>query len=229
MRLPLATSAALLAIVAAACGGSSDGSGASGDAIGIVASDDKCIVAKSEIPAGSATFRIKNTGSQVTEVYVYAPGDKIVTERENIGPGTSVNLKVSLTAGSYQIACKPGQTGDGIRAHLHVSGSGGDAAPTKYDREVEFKAKDFAFEGLNGFSAKKGEAIEFKMENAGPAAEHEFEVFLPDDEVLGEIGPTKVGATGEVILKFAKAGTYRYICGIEGHEALGMKGTFEVA
>jgi uncharacterized cupredoxin-like copper-binding protein len=223
MRRSLVASVLTLALSLAACGGDS----ATGAAVAIKASDDACDVAKAELPAGKTTFRIENTGNKITEVYVYGPGDKIVTERENIGTGNSVNLTVDLAAGSYEVACKPGQTGNGIRTHLHVSGHGGHAATTKYDREVEFKAKDFAFEGLENFSAKKGEAIEFTMTNDGPA-DHEFEVFKPDGDVLGEIGPTKAGAAGDVILAFAEAGTYRYVCGITGHEALGMKGTFAV-
>lgn len=219
----LAVSTATLALVLAACGSNQ----ASGSAVKIVASDTACDVADTDLPAGETTFKIENKGDDVTEVYVYAPGDKIVTEKENIGPGTSVNLTVDLAAGKYEIACKPGQKGDGIRQDIKVSGEGGKALETEYDREIEFKAKDFAFEGLSGFSAKKGEAIEFKMENEGPS-EHEFEVFLPNNEVLGEIGPTKQGAEGEVVLKFEEAGTYTYICDIDGHKDLGMKGTFEV-
>jgi len=226
MRRQLAICCASISLVLAACG--SDDS-TSGDVISIVASDTACDVADTELPAGETTFEIENKGDDVTEVYVYAAGDRIVTEKENIGPGTSVNLKVDLAAGEYEIACKPGQKGDGIRQDIKVSGKGGKALESKYDREIEFTAKDFAFEGLADFSAKKGEAIEFKMENKGPASEHEFEVFLPSDEELGEIGPTKVGATGEAIFKFEESGTYRYICGIDGHENLGMKGTFTVA
>ena len=40
-------------------------------------------------PAGHVKLDVENKGSKVTEVYVYAPGDRIVTERENIGPGTN--------------------------------------------------------------------------------------------------------------------------------------------
>ena len=61
-----------------------------------------------------------NEGDQVTEVYVYGDGDSIVAEKEDITPGSSVDFTAELEAGSYQVACKPGQTGDGIRADLTV-------------------------------------------------------------------------------------------------------------
>ena len=214
----------LLAFALAAC---SDGAKTDGDAVAITASDTTCEVAKTELDAGDTTFRVKNEGKDVTEVYVYADGDKVVTEKENIGPGTSASFTADLTAGNYEIACKPGQKGDGIRTHIHVSGEGGTAAKPA-DDEIEFEAKDYEFEGLSSFAPKAGQTIKFEMENEGPA-EHEFEVFGPDGKVLGEIGPTEKGEDGEVTLTLATAGTYKYVCGIDDHEERGMKGTFTVA
>lgn len=211
-------------VVAGACG--------SGDSeqtsVAVTASDTACVVANDDLDAGPIAFEIKNEGKKVTEVYVYGPGDKVITERENIGPGTSATMNVDLAAGEYEIACKPGQMGNGIRTAIAVTGEGGKAAETSYDREVEVKAADFFFSGLGTFAPKEGERFEFKMENVG-SAEHEFEVFGPDDKVLGEVGPTAAGKTGEIILKLAAAGTYRYVCDIDDHASRGMKGTFTVA
>nr|WP_255480014.1 iron uptake system protein EfeO [Quadrisphaera sp. RL12-1S] len=103
---------------AAASAGASDAAAAS---VAINASDSACQVAKTDLPGGVTTFSITNTGSQVTEVYVY-DGDRIVTEKENIGPGTSYDLTVDLTEGKYQVACKPGMVGDGIRQAIAVTG-----------------------------------------------------------------------------------------------------------
>jgi iron uptake system component EfeO len=43
-------------------------------------------------------------------------------EAENIGPSTSRDLVVELTPGRYEVACKPGMTGKGIRTPLAVTG-----------------------------------------------------------------------------------------------------------
>ncbi|HSA51712.1 MAG TPA: iron uptake system protein EfeO, partial [Yinghuangia sp.] len=82
----------------------------------------KCEVAKTDWSEGKNTLKITNKGSQVTEVYVYAQGDRIITERENIGPGLSVEITFEIKPGQYEVACKPGMKGDGIRQAVTVAG-----------------------------------------------------------------------------------------------------------
>jgi plastocyanin len=211
----------VLLLVLAAC---SNGSSSS---IAITATDTECRVAKTDLPAGHTTFRVTNDGKDVTEVYVYADGDKVVTEKEDIGPGTSATFTADLAADHYEVACKPGQKGNGIRTDIHVTGSGGGGVKAA-DRDVDFEAKDFAYEGLTDVSARTGETVKFEMENFGPA-EHEFEIVGPDGKTLGEIGETERGEKGEVTVTFAKAGTYTYVCKLADHESRGMKGTFTVS
>lgn len=121
MRRPAPLLAAMLALGlglgTVAC--SSDN--AAGDAIAVTASNTECVVAQTQLAAGKHSFQVSNTGSQATEVYVYAAGDKVVTEKENIGPGTKASFSVTLAAGQYQVACKPGQTGNGIRQTITVT------------------------------------------------------------------------------------------------------------
>jgi iron uptake system component EfeO len=113
---------ALLAIPAlAACGG-----GSSGPSVKVTAGDSSCAVAKTSLAPGKTTFAVHNSGSKVTEVYVYAKSgsefSKTVEEAEDIGPGTSRELTVDLAAGTYEVACKPGMTGNGIRTRITVGG-----------------------------------------------------------------------------------------------------------
>jgi iron uptake system component EfeO len=125
MRRPSPTRAPLLAagiglamtLGLAAC--SSDDTG--GETIAITSGNSDCTVAQTTLAAGKHRFEVQNTGDKATEVYVYAPGDKVVSEKENIGPGTRATFSVTLAAGQYDIACKPGQTGSGIRQPLTVS------------------------------------------------------------------------------------------------------------
>ncbi|WP_406096649.1 iron uptake system protein EfeO [Kitasatospora purpeofusca] len=120
-----------LAVASAALAGCSQKKDdkAAADAVKVNATDTACEVSRTTFPAGHVSIDIANKGSKVTEVYVYAAGDKIVTERENIGPGTRATITAEIKAGTYEVACKPGMVGDGIRQKITVTGDGS-AAPT---------------------------------------------------------------------------------------------------
>ncbi|MEU5641964.1 iron uptake system protein EfeO [Streptomyces milbemycinicus] len=141
-----ARSSAVTAIAAVAslaavsgCAEKSDAKGS--DAIRITASDDKCEVSKTKFPAGHVKLAVENKGSKVTEVYVYAPGDRIVTERENIGSGLKASITAEIKAGTYEIACKPGMKGDGIRQKVTVTGGKVAKRNPKLDKAVaEYRA-----------------------------------------------------------------------------------------
>ncbi|MGP3924184.1 iron uptake system protein EfeO [Streptomyces sp. 8N616] len=126
----LAAAAALTAV--AGCAEKSDAKGS--DAIEVTASDTACEVSRKEFPAGHVKLAVENKGAKVTEVYIYAPGDRIVTERENIGPGTTADITAEVKAGSYEIACKPGMKGAGIRQKVQATGEG---APQKRDPRLD--------------------------------------------------------------------------------------------
>jgi uncharacterized cupredoxin-like copper-binding protein len=224
----------LLGLSLTGCGSDDGGSGSSSK-VAVKAGDTTCDVAKTSFEPGKVAFDVQNVGKDTTEVYVYGKGsdgdfDKVVGEVENIAPGTSRDFVVSIKSGEYEVACKPGQTGNGIRTKITVSGeaAAADDGDAKYDREVEVTAKDFALTGLEGFTAKAGEKIEFKLENQG-TMQHELEVIGPDGKDVGEVGPTDPGKTNEVVLELKTAGTYTYKCGIDGHASRGMTGTFTVA
>ena len=106
-------------------GGDGAATAASGDAVLVGAGDTSCTVSTAELPAGSHVFHIENTGSQVTEVYLYDDGNRIVAEKEDIGPGLSYELTAQISAGSYEVLCRPGMTGDGVRTRLTVTGAAG--------------------------------------------------------------------------------------------------------
>ncbi|PQP26022.1 iron uptake system protein EfeO [Rhodococcus opacus] len=119
-------SAALLPLALAGC---TEKSTASPDDITVTASDDTCDVSADSGTTGNSTFQVTNNGSKVTEFYVYAEGDRAMGEVENIGPGLTRQLIVSLPdAGTYQLACKPGMVGNGIRQDFAVTGDSMSAA-----------------------------------------------------------------------------------------------------
>ncbi len=115
-----AVTAAVLALVAvtglAACGGQK-----AKETIAVTATDTTCDVAKTALTPGTYKFAVKNNGKQETEAYVYTKAGKKVEEVEHIAPGTSRSLTATLTSGSYEVACKPGEKDPGIRTPLSVS------------------------------------------------------------------------------------------------------------
>jgi iron uptake system component EfeO len=134
MSKTLAVSALALTVpFLAACTQNADSDGAADGgnprALTVQSSDDACQVSNAEAPAGTLTFDVTNTGSQVTEFYLLGEDRlRIVSEVENIGPGLNRKMTVNAPAGSYFTACKPGMKGEGIRAGFTVTES--DQAPT---------------------------------------------------------------------------------------------------
>ena len=218
ITLPLSF-VAVAALAVGGCGGDAK------NAVNVVATASSCEPATTNLPAGKTTFKVQNKGNDVTEMYVLQ-GTRTVGEVENIGPGTSRNLTANLKAGDYELVCKPGMKGDGIRTKITVTGSGGQSlAPA---RKVDVDARDFSYSGLEGFSAKAGEKVEFVLHNTG-AQEHELEILAADGTSPGEVGQVKPGQSGEAEITLPKAGTYTYRCGLVDHEQMGMKGTFTVS
>ncbi|GAA0435165.1 iron uptake system protein EfeO [Streptomyces luteireticuli] len=168
------------------------------DAIRVTASDDKCEVSKTSFPAGHVKINVENKGSKITEVYVYAADDRIVTERENIGPGTKTEITATIKkAGSYEIACKPGMKGDGIRQKITVTGGDGaekksdpalDKAVAEYRKYVQQQA-DETLPAAQKFAdaVKKGDLDEAKK-NYAPSRTG-WERTEPVAESFGDIDP----------------------------------------
>jgi iron uptake system component EfeO len=206
------------------CGSADAGSASSsGATVAVAAAEDSCAVERTELDAGVVTFAVTNKGSSTTEVYVYGEDGgkytRVVGEVENIGPGTSRNLDVDLSAGSYEVACKPGQSGDGIRTPITVSGEGGESEGegSGYDREIELSTDGTTITGLDG-GANSGERIEFTLTN-GADGPRTLELKHPDGGVAGEV-EVEAGATGEVVVDLDAPGTWRVVVEGDGLEDL---------
>ncbi|MET9900794.1 iron uptake system protein EfeO [Streptomyces sp. NPDC006446] len=122
VRLSVVTAAATAAALAAVTGCTEKSDAKNGDAIQVTAADSKCETSTKTVPAGQVTLKIENKGSKATEVEIVFPDDRIVSEKENIGPGTKYTLTAEVKAGSYEIACRPGMKGHGVRQKLTVTG-----------------------------------------------------------------------------------------------------------
>ncbi|MEV8389958.1 MULTISPECIES: iron uptake system protein EfeO [unclassified Streptomyces] len=151
VRLSVVTATAAVAALTAVTGCAEKSDAKAGDgAVQVTAADDSCEVSKKEFPAGHVELAVENKGTKVTEVYLLFPDDRIVTERENIGPGTKARITAEVKAGSYEIACKPGMKGDGIRQKVTVTGGTAaaerspemDAAVAAYRKYVQTQADE---------------------------------------------------------------------------------------
>jgi iron uptake system component EfeO len=198
--------AALAAVVLlAACGDAEPSESSPGGPIAVQASDTACQVARSSADAGTSVFAVTNGGSKVTEFYVYAPGDRVMGEVENIAPGLSRELHVELPAGSYQTACKPGMIGKGIRAAFTVSGS---AAPLTEDAALKAATDSYSRYVRSQTAALLDKAQEFvdavkagdvaKAKELFPVSRTYWERIEPVAEIFGDLDP-KIDGREEVV------------------------------
>jgi iron uptake system component EfeO len=211
-RLPLLTAGLLAALTTAACGGDSGtGTGAAAgtggeaaDTITVAATDDACDVATGELAAGTHQFQVTNSGDQVTEFYVYAEGDRVMGEVENIAPGLTRELLVELPAGDYETACKPGMVGDGIRSALTVTG---EAAQLSEDETLAQAGADYQRYVRSQTGALVEQTTAFTdavragdVEGAKalfPVARTYWERIEPVAEVFGDLDPRIDGREGD--------------------------------
>jgi uncharacterized cupredoxin-like copper-binding protein len=93
------------------------------------------------------------------------------------------------------------------------------------------KPSTFAFT-LSTKTVKTG-TVTFKVTNKGTIA-HTFKVCSSSkggsaNSCAGAVTPTiNPGKSATLSVKFAKAGTYEYLCTVPGHAAAGMKGDLKV-
>ncbi len=206
--MPFLTPRPTLALLGAAglvltgCGGSTDtktgASASAGGPITVTATDTECQVSAVTAPAGTITFKVTNTGTKINEFYVYAEGDRIVGEVENITPGISRDFHVEVTEpGTYQTACKPGMVGDGIRAAFTVTGDAPaaktddedlKAAVTGYSRWVNSQADEFLKETTAFVALVKAGKVE-EAKAAYPRARSYWERIEPVAESFGDLDP----------------------------------------
>ena len=194
-----------LAVLTAACGSDGeDGGTAAAGTIPVAASDDACDVDASELEAGTHEFAVTNSGSTVTEFYVYAEGDRVMAEVENIAPGLSRELLVELPAGEYEAACKPGMIGDGIRNALTVTG---EAATLSEDESLAQAAEDYQRYVQSQTAALTEQTTAFvEAVKAGdvegaqalfPVARTYWERIEPVAEIFGDLDPRIDGREGD--------------------------------
>src|SRR3954464_9916699 len=103
--------------------------GAGHRTITVTSTDNSCDLSTDTAPAGNLVYKVTNSGSTVTAFYLYDPDRRRIVGRvENIGPGLSRDLVVSLPAGKYVRTCESGSVADGSSGEFTVTKSGGSSA-----------------------------------------------------------------------------------------------------
>ncbi|MFI1192283.1 iron uptake system protein EfeO [Micromonospora sp. NPDC020750] len=204
--LALAATGVLATTGVAACGGAEkDGAAGDGGPVTVKATDTACEVGRTDLPAGQTSFKVTNSGAKVTEFYVYAAGDRVMGEVENIAPGLSRELRVELPAGTYETACKPGMIGKGIRGALKVSGTAATVAPdaalaeatASYQRYVNSQTAALLTKTEEFVAAVKAGDVA-KAKALYPVARTYWERIEPVAESFGDLDP-KIDGREEVI------------------------------
>lgn len=198
---------ALATVSLAACASDPSESKASSKDLTVKATDSKCSVSASKLKAGPSTFKVTNGGSKVTEFYVYADGDRIMGEVENVGPGLTRNLIVDLPKGTYEGACKPGMIGDGIRQTLTVTGEAATplsdsdelkAAATSYERYVKSQSDTLIVKTTEFVDAVKAGNVD-EAKKLFPIARTYWERIEPVAEKFGDLDPITDGREPDAV------------------------------
>jgi len=199
LRMTALAAAGALALAGVAACDKDPGGGstpAAGGPIAVTATDSECKVASTAVSAGTVSFKVTNQGSKVTEFYVYAPGDRVMGEVENIGPGLSRDVHIELPAGSYETACKPGMVGKGIRGAFTTTGShqalSEDAkladATASYQRYVKSQTDALLVKTQEFVDAVKANDVA-KAKQLFPIARTYWERIEPVAESFGDLDP----------------------------------------
>ena len=182
---------------------SASGSAAASDApLTVTITDDTCKVSTASVPSGVVNFKLTNNGTVRNEFEILAEDKlRIVGERENLGPGTSVDYTVTLQPGKYFTACKKNMVGALVGAtEFTVTDSGKpvevssdekaqiDAAVTNYTAYVRDQSGQL-LEQTKSFAElyKKGDFDSARKAYA-PARMY-YERIEPTAEAFGDIDP----------------------------------------
>jgi uncharacterized cupredoxin-like copper-binding protein len=105
-------------------------------------------------------------------------------------------------------------------ALVPLASGGTDQQTSATATTVQVKGGEFFFKLSTKSIARPGK-VTFVFRNAGHVA-HDFKINGRKTPVIGP------GKTARLIVTFKKKGKYGYLCTVDSHASLGMKGTFTV-
>ena len=127
--------------------GGASGSGKAQE-ITVTLTDDSCKLSSTSFPSGVVTFTITNSGTVPNEFEVLTEDKlQIISEQENIGPGTTTKLTTSLKEGTCYAACKPNMVGE-LKGVTELKITKGSAVDVSAD---EAKAREDAVKNYTAY------------------------------------------------------------------------------
>lgn len=178
------------------------GEAAGSNALNVDITDDACVVSAAGGPAGTFTFTLNNKGTVRNEFEILAEDQlRIVGERENLGPGTTVEYTIALEPGTYYTACKTNMVGALVGATQFVVEDSGvdvianaddkdliDAAVTNYTAYVADQAGQLLAETEKFAETYKAGKVD-EAKKAYAATRMYYERIEPTAEAFGDIDP----------------------------------------
>ena len=202
----LLSSAAAAAVLLAGCVSNDNASGKGGSSgaqrLGVTIADDKCDVSAEKTESGRVVFTLKNEGTVKNEFEILAPDKlRIVGERENLAPGTTVKYTVVLEPGSYYTACKKNMVGALVGAKKFTVSDSGKKVEASGD---EKKLQEQAVSNYNAYNRDQaGQLLEKtkafaeaykagdldKARSLYAATRQHYERIEPTAEKFGDLDP----------------------------------------
>jgi iron uptake system component EfeO len=198
-QFSIAAAGLALVVGLAACGSSTKTSATNSDVrkVPFALTKAGCDPAHLEIPAGAATFDVKNDGADaVTEMEIQKDG-RILGEVENLTPGLSGSFSITLQPGTYETVCPNGSsaakgdlvvTGDAVSTTTAPAGSAAATAVADYRKYVEAEAARLVPATASFVNAvKSGDVAGAKK--LFPDARTHYESIEPIAESFGDLDP----------------------------------------
>ena len=170
--------------------------------IEVTIDDTSCKLTANGAKSGVVTFKVTNNGTAVNEFEILAEDKlQIVTERENLTPGTTTEVTALLEPGTYYTASKTNMVGALVDATEFVVEDSGEAveissdeqelrdnALTMYTAYIRDQAGQLV-EATNNFVEAYRSGDTEKAKELYPLARMYYERVEPTAEAFGDIDP----------------------------------------
>ncbi len=183
--------AALVAILVAACGSSDSTAAAGTKTLTFKITDAGCDPHDAQVAAGPVNFDVEGESSKVTELEVL-DGETILGERENLIEGQTANFALTLEEGEYTVRCNGGDEEDGtltVKGQVKGQTSPEIEASIASYREYLEEETDALLATTKPFVAAVIAGDVAKAKALYPAARPPYERIEPVAESFGDLDP----------------------------------------